>query len=383
VCADWTGLQGAARAWALAALHRATGKPFVWVLPGAEEAEAAREDLEYFLGRDGVLGFPEPEAPPYESHGSHPDVSAQRLQTLVALSNGSKAPVVTTVRALAQRVPGPEAIARGRLTLSVNEDYELDGLISRLAALGYERHPMVSAIGEFAIRGGILDLFPVGAENPWRLEFDDITLSSMRSFDVFSQRSIEPFAEGEVLPRFEVSLLPEDLPLIHSRLERAAEEAGERGPVTASEQTVAMAHKLLHEGVERLAGHYDQQLTELWTYLDPSAVVVADGPERLAERAATLDEEVVSHYQEAKRHYAHLSPPEELFVAAQGGLDRRGARPLLSLTTARRAESDAPVWSRRRPAVPCSPITRSTNARAAGAAAASEAAGSRSPNSTP
>jgi transcription-repair coupling factor (superfamily II helicase) len=345
VRAAWTGLQGAARAWALAALHRATGKPFVWVLAGAEEADGAREDLEYFLGRDGVLGFPEPETPPYESHGSHPDVSAQRLQTLLALSSGSRAPVVTTVRALAQRVPGPEIVARGRLTLSVTEDYDLDGLISRLAALGYERHPMVSAIGEFALRGGILDLFPVGAENPWRLEFDDITLSSMRSFDVFSQRSIEPFAEGEVLPRFEVSLLPEDLPLIHSRLERAAEEAGERGPVTASEQTVAMAHKLLHEGVERLAGHYDQQLTELWTYLDPSAVVVADSPERLAERAATLDQEVASHYREAKRHYAHLSPPEELFVPAQGGLDRRGQRPLLSLITARRADSDAPVWS--------------------------------------
>jgi transcription-repair coupling factor (superfamily II helicase) len=343
--ADWTGLHGAARAWALAALYRATGRQLLWVLPDTEEAESAREDLEYFLGRDEVLGFPEPETLPYESHGSHPDIAAQRADSLLALKQGSRAPVVTTVRALAQRVPGPETLERARLTLLAGDDYDRDELIGRLAALGYERQPMVSAIGDFAVRGGILDLFPVGAENPWRLEFDDTILESMRSFDVFTQRSVEPFARGEVLPRFEIALLPEDLPVIHQKLERAAERAGERGPVTSADATLEMAHKLLHEGVERLAGHYNQNLTELWSYLDPHALVVADGPQRLAERGRALDDEVASHYKDARSHYTLLSPPEELFAPAHDLLEQREGRSLLTLSTAKRADAGPNQWS--------------------------------------
>ena len=204
--AEWTGLEGSSKAWALAAYAQESDGPLLWVHGSAEAAEAAREDLEFFLGRDRVLTYPEPETPPYESHGPHPEITALRFETLFALLEGARYPIVTTVRALAQRVPGPGVIERGRLTLQTGDDYPLDKFIARLAALGYERQPMVSAIGDFAVRGGIVDLFAVGDDDPWRLEFDDQTLASMRRFDVFTQRSIESISQATVLPRFEIVL---------------------------------------------------------------------------------------------------------------------------------------------------------------------------------
>ncbi len=334
---EWRGLTGASRAWLLAALGRELRRPFVWVLADAAEADAAREDLEFFLGRDGVLGFPEPETPPYESRAPHPEIVSQRLGALAALAGGSTAPVVTTVRALAQRVPGRTALGAALLRLREGEAAPLDKIVARLAALGYERQPAVSGIGEFAVRGGIVDVFPIGAENPWRIELDDEEIASLRRFDVLTQRSIESATEILVLPRYEVAVLPEHLPAIARRLE----EQGDRSAGDARDAT-----RLVYEGVERFAGHYDQRLTTVWSYFDEGALVVLDRPDRLHERASGFDAEVRAHYDEAARHFALLSPPETLFAPALDALAETGGRPVLSLTqTAARSEDGDGTWS--------------------------------------
>jgi transcription-repair coupling factor (superfamily II helicase) len=322
----WRGLAGGERAWALAGLALALDRPLLWVLADAERAEIAREDLELFLGGARVLGFPEPEILPYESHSPHPALVAQRLETLYALLDGTRAPViVTTVRALAQRVPSPARLARARLALRVGGTYDIEELAGRLAALGYDRRPMVSAAGEFAVRGGIVDVFALGSDDPWRLEFDDRDLISLRRFDHVTQRSVEQLPEALVLPRFEIALLPEDLPAVHERLTRA------RGAVADAAVDLDELG-LLHEGVERFAGHYGQDLTTLWTYLPPDAVVVADRPEKLEERGAALDEEVVRHYEEAREHFPLVTPPAELFAAATDPLASLDGRDLLALS---------------------------------------------------
>jgi len=341
----WRGLAGGERAWALAGLARRLGRPLVWVLADAERADIAREDLELFLGPDAVLYFPEPEILPYESHSPHPALVAQRMEALYALldrSDGSRpaepAPViVTTVRALAQRIPGPAKLARARLHLRVGAAYDMTELAGRLVALGYDRRPMVSAVGEFAVRGGIVDVFALGSDDPWRLEFDDRDLVSLRRFDHVSQRSVEQIPEALVLPRFEVALLPGDLPAIHERLMR------ERGAmeVAAGEAQSIDELGLLHEGVERFAGHYGQDLATLAAYLPHDAVVIADRPEKLAERGAALDEEVPRSYHEAREHYPLVSRPEELFAPAADPLVGLAARDRLALAGPAAADDGA------------------------------------------
>jgi transcription-repair coupling factor (superfamily II helicase) len=177
------------------------------------------------------------------------------------------------------------------------------------------------------VRGGIVDVFALGSDDPWRLEFDDRDLVSLRRFDHVTQRSVEQLPGAHVLPRFEVALLPEDLPAVHERLTRA------RGPAAAAGAEALDLDELglLHEGVERFAGHYGQELTTAWAYLPADAVVVADRPEKLAERGQALGEEVARHYEEAREHFPLVSPPAELFAPAAEPLAGLADRDLLVL----------------------------------------------------
>ncbi|HKA24505.1 MAG TPA: transcription-repair coupling factor [Candidatus Eisenbacteria bacterium] len=308
----WKGLAGGERAWLLAGLARESGRTVLWVHPDAERADTAREDLELFLDTDEILYFPEPETLPYESRSPHPSLLAQRLEALYTLADpdarAAGRVIVTTVRALAQRVPSAAQLWRARLPLHVGESFDLESLTGRLVALGYERRPMVSAVGEFAVRGGIVDVFALGSDDPWRLEFDDQVLASLRRFDHTSQRSVEGMTAAVVLPRFEVALLPEDLPSVHERLSSARGVAASEGGLDIDELG------LLHEGVERLAGYYDQDLVPFPALLPADAMCVLDRPDQLEARGRALDGEIRHHYEEALVPYPLLSPPEDLYL---------------------------------------------------------------------
>ena len=205
------GLTGSAKAYLTAWLRRATGRTLLYLVPPAEAFDEARDDLEYFAGAGGLLAFPDPEVLPYDALSPHPGLTAQRLETLGQLA---KSPVdggrivVATVRGLLQRIPRPERLLRAVLTFRVGHDVDPTAVMRRLVFLGYERFAEVEAMGHFARRGGILDVYPVGSSDPLRLEFDGDTLRSLRRFDAATQRSIEQLAEATVLPRFEVVVEP-------------------------------------------------------------------------------------------------------------------------------------------------------------------------------
>src|SRR5438128_2515574 len=116
--------------------------------------------------------------------------------------------VLATVRGVLRRVPKPERLERAVLALRVGHETDPASLVERLVFLGYERMPEVEAMGHFARRGGILDIYPVGAADPLRLEFDGDTIVSLRRFDAGTQRSIEQLPAATVLPRYEVVIEP-------------------------------------------------------------------------------------------------------------------------------------------------------------------------------
>ncbi len=327
------GLAGSAAPWLVAAAYEKLGGTFVWVAEDGEHAEEMREDLELFLGKELVLPLPEPETLPYDHASPHPSVTAQRLETLAALSRDDKGVVVTTLRALAQKVLSPARLVDHELSLAAGHDYDRDDVIARLVGLGYERVPAVSALGQFSVRGGLLDVFSLGSEDPWRLEFDGDTLVSMRRFDPLSQRSVETMARATVLPRYEIALSP-----------------GEAAEVLQGRDLERMTSELFFEGMERVAGHYGQDLVSAWAYVPHDALVWSDPPERLARRGEALDAEVAQRYTDAVAHFPLLSPPGELFLSARDALDGRGARPLVAaLGPVARAKGDAAdpptVWS--------------------------------------
>ena len=324
------GLAGSSRAFLTAWLQDELGASVVWIVPHGEAYEAARDDLEYFAGRGATLAFPEPDAAPYDTDSPHPSVTAERLETLARLAAGEQGVVLTTVRGVLQKVPRPSRLAGARLDLRTGEDLDPSAVLERLVFLGYERFPEVEAVGHCARRGGILDVWPVGWNDPLRIEFDGDTIASLRRFDAGTQRSLEKLGEARVLPRYEIVVAPADAESIAQRLRDAGDEAAKGGAA------------LFHEGMERFAGYYDADLGLLLDHLPSDTIVLLDDPVALNARAEDLWEGVQRGFAEARVDYPLISPPEALWASPDAWTTlcttRRGAD---WLGTVREAGRDA------------------------------------------
>ncbi|HYM80597.1 MAG TPA: transcription-repair coupling factor [Candidatus Limnocylindria bacterium] len=320
------GLTGSARSLFVAWLARETQRPVLYLVPHGEAFEQARDDLEYFAGAGATLVFPEPDHLPYDPASPHPSITAQRLETLARMRDRASgrgdesAPfvVLATVRGLLQRVPRPERLARALLAIKVGHDYEPAALAKRLVFLGYERLPEVESVGTFARRGGILDIYPVGLADPLRLEFDGDTLVSLRRFDAGTQRSLEQLADAVVLPRYEVVVEAGEAVATSERLHGASDG----GPLSGGNGRRGNGGgdpvgPLYHDGMERFAALYDPDLGSLLDYLPAGALVIADDPGKLRERAEELDGLVARGFNEARAHYPQVSEPAQLFLPAE------------------------------------------------------------------
>src|SRR5688572_17136586 len=202
------GLPGAAPALLAAALADALPQR-MWVLvtPGPNEADAAESDLQSILGEASVVLYPQRETLPYEAAEHHVEVSGLRVEALEALLAGRVRILVTTARALQELAEIPTELADLRLTLSVGQEVRLHELAERLEAMGFSRSPLVEGVGEYALRGGILDLFGFGAPEPVRIELWGDEIASIRQFDILDQRSTAERQSVDVLP---VDLRPVD-----------------------------------------------------------------------------------------------------------------------------------------------------------------------------
>ncbi len=218
-----TGLPPSAQALylAAAALHQATpsrpgatGSTIVVVVPTDPAAEQLTSDLRFFLAvleglseaaaQDAVLSFPSHEVDPYRGLSPHLGVLAARTRALHAAATGRARVIVTSVTALLPRVSAPERLLAASIELKVGAEIDPYRLAALLADAGFTREDPVDAHGEFCVRGGVLDLFPVGAAQPFRLDFVGDTIESIRHYDPSTQRSTGEVDRASVVPLKEV-----------------------------------------------------------------------------------------------------------------------------------------------------------------------------------
>ncbi|HSM06294.1 MAG TPA: transcription-repair coupling factor [Longimicrobiales bacterium] len=196
-----TGVVGSAGAATLAALHRRLpDRILVAVLPDPNQAQAVEADLDTLLGEGVSHLFPQRESLPYESDEPHVEIGGLRVEAVEAVFSGEGRILVTTVRALQERVPLPAHLADLRLTLRVGDTLPFSTLVEILEERGFERVPVVEQVGQFAVRGGILDVFSFGSPEPLRVEFWGDEIESLRTFDILDQRSSGTLEEAHVLP---------------------------------------------------------------------------------------------------------------------------------------------------------------------------------------
>src|SRR5688572_6329195 len=207
---------GAARALALAALRRETGRRFAVVLQSNRDMEAWERDLRFWSGalRDGggeerrgaedVLTLPASESDPYAGASPHAETLERRALALWHLAHGRGGFTLLSARALVRRTVSPARLLQAGAQLRRDAEFAPEDLLELLLASGYVREDPVGAVGEFSMRGGILDVWSPGEGAPVRVEFFGDTVDSIRRFDPETQLSIEPLRETEVVPMREL-----------------------------------------------------------------------------------------------------------------------------------------------------------------------------------
>lgn len=274
-----TNLAGSAKSLLVAALAARRRGASSWssmlvITPSTEAADSLAEDLRAFAAEAAVAVFPSWEVLPYEDREPHPEIVGERLEFLARLARGEVRVGVVPARALQELVLGPQDLERGLLKLRTGDRWDRDRLLARLIALGFEREVMVSSVGEFSSRGGILDLYGFGMPAPVRVELDGDEIATLRVFDIATQRSVEPLDEVTVLP------------------------AREPGPARGA----AAAGRIQQDRASSDAPPPRAPLVSLAVYLPAHALVVLDEPE-LVEREWAI------YWDEALERHADLARP--------------------------------------------------------------------------
>jgi transcription-repair coupling factor (superfamily II helicase) len=198
----------AARPYLLAGIFRALRAPLLVVVPTADIAERTFADLTYYLSAAGADGANDVTLvrPREESVGviESPSERSARMTLFADLAAKRPTVVVLPVAALRQYVIPRAVFAGASFTLAVGDEFGFDLLQEQLYELGYHRSDVVAAAGEYAVRGGIVDLWSATADTPVRVEFFGDEIESIRRFDLGTQRSTEPLERLEVVPWSEI-----------------------------------------------------------------------------------------------------------------------------------------------------------------------------------
>ena len=281
---------------------RAQGRPVIYVAQDEVRAAVAGDALAFFAPHCEVLSFPAWDCLPYDRISPHPDVIAERIATLSRLDKPFKHPciILTTVNAIVQKTLPPDVLRHASLNAAPGDTLSIEKVQQFLAANGYVNAGTVREAGEFAERGGIVDLFPPGYEQPLRLDFFGDELETIRVFDALSQTTTETIPQFHLGPIAEVLL--DDQSIAHFR-------TGYRelfGAVNDSDPLYeAVTARRKFPGVEHWLGLFYPKAVSLFDYL-PDSVVVFDyqADEAIKSRLQQIDDFYQARqglYQAAKR----------------------------------------------------------------------------------
>lgn len=205
----WGQLYGSSLALALAEYCQNTSGIKLLITKDNLCASQLQKELQFFLG-DSTLGlglapqellfFPDWETLPYDQFSPHQDIVSERLYTLSRLQQAEHAIVITSVSTLMHRLCPPEFLNQYALILKLGQRLAWDAFRNQLQQAGYHHVNKVLEHGEFALRGSIIDLYPMGSSRPFRIELFEEEIESLREFDPETQRTIEKIKQIQVLP---------------------------------------------------------------------------------------------------------------------------------------------------------------------------------------
>jgi transcription-repair coupling factor (superfamily II helicase) len=305
-CSAWGRLIGASAALAVAEFARESEAPLLVLANDPRHADQLEAELRFFAGDDfPVWHFVEWETLPWDSFSPHQDIISQRLQVLAALPSMRRGVVVASAPTLLQRLPPVDYVAARSLSLRTGQVVSHDAFTESLAATGYLRVPQVSEHGEFAVRGSLIDVFPMGSDKPVRIDFLDDEIESLRYFAPESQLSGQTLESLDLLPAREVPLDEAAIRDFRARYRERFEGQPARSRVYRE-----VSDGIAHGGIEYYLALFFETTAGLTEYLPQDCIVLT--PESLGDVLDKAWSEI-----EERHELCSLDPERPILDAAE------------------------------------------------------------------
>jgi transcription-repair coupling factor (superfamily II helicase) len=269
-----TGLVGGARPLFIQSIAKEMERPILIVSPNLLQAQRLFEDMVKLLGEDQVRLYPADELIAADLSVSSPELRAERIETLEFMHSQKRGVVITPIAGLRRHMPNLQQWRASRLETALGEQVVMDDWLDQLVAMGYSRQAMVTAPGEFALRGGILDIYPIYLQHPVRLEFFDTEVDSIRTFSAEDQRSIEKLKEVCILPATEFVWTRHQLLILAEKLEDSL--AASLKKLKKSETKELLLQHINHDIELLKQGDVPEQMTKYVSILEDHPTFLGD-----------------------------------------------------------------------------------------------------------
>jgi len=312
-----TGLSGAEQAYLLYRLYAALNCPLFVVCVKAKEAELLSADIRFFSGNTDVpvITFPPYDILPFQPVAYHPQTACKRIETLYRMLTDAQPPIViTTVSALLQRVIPREVLSQYAEYVLAGEEMDREALIRKLIQGGYQETVLVEDPGDFAVRGGLMDIFPPIYSDPIRMEFFGDMVESIRAFSAADQRSLKPMSEVTLLPAAETVLDPSEIDNIAERVRKLGDALVMPG-LRVEEIIERLKNLDQFPGIGGLISLIHPSLDTLFDYMPKAALPVVIDPGVMENKAFELEETVTKSYLSARNDGKLCVEPEALYLA--------------------------------------------------------------------
>ncbi|MDN4608853.1 transcription-repair coupling factor [Sporosarcina highlanderae] len=300
-----SGLSNGAKAVFFKAAHLSTARPILIVTPNMLQAQRTYEDLVKTLGDSLVHLYPAEELVAADFSVSSFDLRASRIDTLDHMARIGKGIYITPVAGMKKLLPQKDRWLENSLSTRLDDTIDIEKWIQKLVEMGYNRQDMVTAPGDFALRGGILDIYPLNMENPVRIELFDTDVDSIRMFSADDQRSTDKLDIVTILPASEFVWSSDELTQLAENLETALrsslkrlknDDVKESLTLNISRDIDLLKDGIVPEGMMKYVSLTEQASAFLGDYFPEDGLVLFDEIGRILEVSAALESEEKEWY---------------------------------------------------------------------------------------
>ena len=298
-----SGLFGSSPAFLINETTQALKRPILVVTQSSEEAADFFDDLAFLAGIESVGHFPARQILPYDFRPPVGELMGRRISTLAGLADKKLQIVVSPIRALLEPTIPLKLFSQCRIDLKVGQECDLEELVDKLITLGFKRVSVVEEVGDFSLRGGVIDFFSPAAETPVRVEFFGDTIDTIRLFSVGTQRTIDKQNSISLLPRREVPVTQDTIEKYLSKLPESDADYIRERYVNDPELP----------GLEWLSIMFGLENGNLLDYLSEDSIIFLDGEGRIKDEIDSILKEGEELYNRLSEEISTLPKPSDYY----------------------------------------------------------------------